>query len=147
MNYQDSIKELRNKLKSRYEAMKSENGEDMNRSLITLIINASEYYSYISVKRDIVSAFKQILTTYKSLGVCVILSDMQGVPNIGAPELVRMVKENRCFIVFDNLKEQHLFDVSTKTQHKFHNKLKEDEAYFVDKTSLCKIKIPTIDEV
>ena len=145
--YGDMVKAACDKLKSRYEAMKSENGEDMNRSLITLIINASEYYSYISVKRDIVSAFKQILTTYKSLGVCVILSDMQGVPNIGAPELVRMVKENRCFIVFDNLKEQHLFDVSTKTQHKFHNKLKEDEAYFVDKTSLCKIKIPTIDEV
>jgi hypothetical protein len=70
---------------------------------------------------------------------------MQNIPAIGAPELVRTVKDSRCFIVFDNLKEQHLFDVSSKMMHKFHNNLKEDEAYLCDKTSLSKIKIPTIE--
>ena len=134
------------RLKTRYEDLKSEDNTNTDNNLITIIINSSEYYASVATKRDIMTAFKQMMTTYKTLGVCVILTDMQGVPAIGAPELVRIVKENRCFIVFDNLKEQHLFDVSTKTQHKFHNNLKEDEAYMCDKTSLCKIKIPTLYE-
>lgn len=140
------VKGISERLKARYEALKSEDNTYADNNLITIIINSSEYYASIATKRDIITAFKQMMTTYKTLGVCVILTDMQGIPAIGAPELVRMVKEGRCFIVFDNLKEQHLFDVSTKTQHKFHTGLKEDEAYMCDKTSLFKIKIPTLDE-
>lgn len=134
------------RLKARYESLKIGNIDNIDNSFIILLINTSEYYSHVMTKRDIMASIKQMMTTYKTLGICVILTDMQGVPTIGAPELVRMVKESRCFIVFDNLKEQHLFDVSTKTQHKFHIGLKEDEAYMCDKTSLFKIKIPTQDE-
>ena len=143
--YGKAVLSVCNRLKERYEALKSQDGTNTDNQLLTLIVGASEYYAYVATKRDVMIAFKQILTTYKSLGVCVILTDMQNIPAIGAPELVRTVKDSRCFIVFDNLKEQHLFDVSSKMMHKFHNNLKEDEAYLCDKTSLSKIKIPTIE--
>ena len=108
---------------------------------LVLIVHNNDVIDSISSDTALMSSYKEILSRYKGLKVCIIYTNLENEPiTFNSPEVLKMMRDNRQFIAFEELSEIKLFDVPTSIMKKFPSQLKDEEGYFVSGNELTKFK-------
>lgn len=86
-------------------------------TLILLAVENSHFGDTVQANKGLAAKMVQLVKQYKKYKFAVIISEVENtsVP-FGASEFIKYVKENKKFIVFDDLNNVKFFDVSVKQQ-------------------------------
>lgn len=128
-------------LAKRYE-MREEGGLKAITGLrpIVLIINSVEAVKYIDSNTGAAEAYKQIIGSYKGLKLFIIITNIDNEAiNYTSPMLLRQLKDNGNFIVFEDLDRIRLIDIPLSVLKKNKRSLKENEAFFISRGDIKKI--------
>ena len=138
----DMLKNLKNKLVERY-AEREMHGVAAVKKMkpVILIINATDAAGYISENRSVLETYKEIVKKYKNLKSLVLFTNIENETiAYSSPEVLKMMKDNYQFIMFEDLNAVKLFDCPMSLLKKFKNPIKDHEAYFLSGSELKKIK-------
>lgn len=108
---------------------------------IVLIINTADAANYISENRTVLEIYKEIIKKYKNLKSLILFTNVENEAiAYGSTEVMKMMKDNYQFIMFEDLSAVKLFDCPMSLLKKFKAPLKDNEAYFLSGSELKKIK-------
>lgn len=112
---------------------------------IVFLIQNQDAITSISSDKKILTVYKDIMNKYKGLKSCIIFTNMENsqIP-FSAPEVLKQMKENRQFLIFDNLNEVKLFDCPTSLLKKYKKPLENGEAYLLSGNELSKVKVVSL---
>ena len=110
-------------------------------SPIVLYIQNPDVINAISTDKNLMAQYKEIIGKYKNLKVCIIYTNIDNAPiKFSSPEVLKMMQDNRQFIVFENIDNIKLADIITSTKKKYAKPLEFGEAYMITDSSLKKVK-------
>ncbi len=113
---------------------------------VVLVINSIEAVKYIDKNTRTAELYKQITERYKGLKLLIIIAGIENEAiNYNSPELLKRLKDNRQFILFEDLGRIKLFDIPLAVLKEQRKHLKENEAFFVSGSDIKRIK--TIDDL
>ena len=138
----EMLSAVKNTLVDRYAAREmSGNAALQQMKPVVLIINTTDAASYISENRNILETYKEIAKKYKNLKSLILFTNIENEAiAYSSPEVMKMMKDNYQFIVFEDLGAVKLFDCPLSVMKKFKSPLKDNEAYFLSGSVLKKIK-------
>lgn len=91
--------------------------------------------------KSALEAYRDIVKKYKNLKSLIIFTNIENdAISYSSPEVLKMMKDNYQFIVFEDLNNVKLFDSPLSLLKKFKTPLKDNEAYFLSGNVLKKIK-------
>lgn len=109
---------------------------------IVLIINTANAAAYISENSAVLNNYKEIVKKYKNLRSLILFTNIENEAIVyGSPEVMKMMKDNYQFIMFEDLNAVKLFDCPISLLKKFKAPLKDNEAYFLSGSELKKVKL------
>lgn len=113
--------------------------------LLILVINAVTAADAMNQNRNALTAFSNLLTAYRDLGICVLVS---GVPNASyiSSEFYKKCFENKQLVWFDNLAALKMVSVPYAVTKKYAKKVTENDAFLFDDTECTKLQIPVMTE-
>ena len=139
----DILKEIEQELSKRYDALAS--GDDdviANSELIVLIINNSEALEFISSDMNLMDTYKNIITRYKNMNVCVLIGGYENTNiSYAAPDLVKMLRDARHFMYFDDIANMKIIDFPLAVMREFKKSIDTGDAYYIKDNDCYKIKI------
>lgn len=118
-------------------------GDDVNSAWKLLIINNEDVFQTISGDKAALAAFKNIIGKYKMLNVLVVLGNVPNAQVVyGAPEIYKIVKESRNILLFDNLDNCKIVDVSLTIVRRNKKKVETGDAFYLVGNECIKVKTP-----
>ena len=138
----EMLSTIKNTLVERYAAREMHgNAAIKQMKPVILIINTTDAASYISDNRTVLETYKEIVKKYKNLKSLILFTNVENEAiAYGSPEVMKMMKDNYQFIMFEDLSAVKLFDCPMSLLKKFKAPLKDNEAYFLSGSELKKIK-------
>lgn len=118
-------------LKERKDAVLEDSAYSLDdQPLMLLVIENNKLFEYLQAKKDISAKLVQLVKQYRKYKFAVVLSEIDNanVP-FNAPEFMKFVKENKKFIVFDELSAVKFFDVTVRQQKENAKPLKLGDAF------------------
>ena len=115
--------------------------------LILLAIENPRWIDVVQANKELSSKIVQLVKQYKKYRFAIILSQVENaaVP-FSAPELLKFVKENKKFVVFDDIGNVKLFDITVR-QSKEHSKpLDLGDAFVCINGNIQRVKTVLIEE-
>lgn len=122
------------------------NGEEVEEDFTLLILNNEQVIEYISKDKIILQQFRDLIGKYKMLNIFVVVSNVpnEKIASYGAPELYKIIKENKNILYLGNLEECNICDVNVQTLRKYNKKIQKGDAYFFSQGDLVKVKTPLV---
>ena len=118
-------------LQQRYEAMLSEATPE-NNDLLVLIIQNNEVAKTIADDLDLMPKYRYIVSKYRAMNVCIIYANYQNASvSYDAPEPLRMIKQEKHLLCFDDLSNLKVFDVDYENLKANKKKLLLADAYYI----------------
>lgn len=112
---------------------------------VVFLIQNQDAVLTISGDKKVLTIYKDIINKYKGLKACIIFTDLENMQiSFSAPEVLKQMKENRQFLVFDNINDVKLFDCTTSLLKKYKNPLENGDAYLLLGNELSKVKIVSL---
>ena len=128
-------------LEDRYNSMLEER-EPFDNDLLVLIIQNNEVAGHIARNFDLLNLYKDIVSKYKALNICIIYANYHNSPvSYDAPEPIRMVKGERHLVYFDDLNNIKVFDVNYEDVKANRKKLQMGDAYYINDNVVTKLKL------
>ncbi len=129
-------------LKRRYEELSTKIIDNLNEEpWIVLVIDSDEAINGISKDKASVECFKEIIGKYAEMKVFVLFCN---VPNnnisFNSPELLKCVKDNKHYIVFEDMQNIKLVDIPISVSKKFKKQVKANDAYMIVDSEVVKIR-------
>lgn len=139
----DTIHEMEKELEVRYRMLMEEQEEKLlSQPLLLLVLQNKDAVNAISSDRAALDSYKRIVTKYKALGVSILLTNLDNAAiGFSSPEIVKLLKDSRNLMLFENISEQKLFDVPLAKVREFAKPLEAGEGYYVVGNELSKVKI------
>jgi S-DNA-T family DNA segregation ATPase FtsK/SpoIIIE len=110
-------------------------------ALLVLVLQNTDTMTVISTDQAVLDAYKRMTTKYKALKVCIMITDIENVNiGFGSPEVLKLLRDNKNLVVFENLGEQKLYDVPLAYMKEYVKPLEAGEAYRIVGNSLTKVK-------
>ena len=113
----------------------------VNSEMLVLVINDPGAADIMNMNRTALNAFSALITKYKSMGICVLVSNVPNASFISS-EFYKKCAENKQFLWFDNLPALKLVTVPYTVSKKFSKKLVPGDAYLFNDTECTKLKTP-----
>ncbi len=138
----DMVHHIEKELQKRYNALIEGDDNVISLSpLIVLILDDMDALTAISNDSAAMTAYKNILSRYKNLNVCIIASSFENV-NVpyGAPEAVKMVKDSQHFMYFDDVANMKIFDLPLSVMRKFKKPIEMGDGYYIKENECVKVK-------
>ena len=139
---EDIIISIESELKSRYETLAS--GDDdviSNSNLIVLIINNREVAEIISNNMNLMNSYKNIITRYKNMNVCVLFGDYENTNiSYASPELVKNIRDARHFLYFDDIANLKILDLPLAVMRQFKKPIDTGDCFYIKDNDCIKIK-------
>lgn len=139
---EDIIISIESELKLRYETLAS--GDDdviSNSKLIVLIINNREVAEIISNNMNLMNSYKNIISKYKNMNVCVLFGDYENTNiSYASPEIVKNIRDARNFLYFDDIANLKILDMPLAVMRKFKKPIETGDAYYIKDNDCIKIK-------
>lgn len=138
----EMLSAIKNTLVERYAAREIHgNTAIMQLKPVVLIINTTDAASYISENSAVLDTYKEIVKKYKNLKSLILFTNVENETiAYGSSEVMKMMKDNYQFIMFEDLNVVKLFDCPLSLLKKYKAPLKDNEAYFLSGSELKKIK-------
>lgn len=139
---QGIIKDFASRLEKRYSRLAEEENYNLEKEpLLVMVVLNPDALSVIANNRECLEAYKQILTRYKLLKVTFIYSNVENaaIP-FNAPEPLKMLKESRHFMIFDDISEQKIVEVPIQAARAYKKAIEPGDGYYVRGTNIVKVK-------
>ena len=109
--------------------------------LLLLIIQNQDVLQEISNKKELMDKYKAIITKYKAMKICIIVSSLanEAIPYSGA-EPAKMIKEARHLVVFEDISNVKILDVPFATVKEFKKPIELGDAYYIRGNETIKMK-------
>lgn len=128
-------------LEERYQAMVDEREPEDN-TLLMLLIQNNDVAKAIYEDMDAMNQYRDVVSRYKALNVCVIYTNyVNSSVSYDAPEPLRMIKQDRHILYFDDLDNLKVFDVAYEYIKAYRKKLQLGDAYYMNDNVVTKIKL------
>lgn len=133
-------------LEKRYADREEEGIKSINEfNPVVFIINSIEAVKYIDNNAVAAKLYRQITEIYKGLKLLIIITGIDNEAiNYNSPEILRRLKDNRQFILFEDLGRIRLFDIPLALLKDQRKPLNENEAFFVSGSDIKRIKTVSI---
>ena len=139
---EDIIISIESELKLRYETLAS--GDDdviTNSNLIVLIINNREVAEIISNNMNLMNSYKNIISKYKNMNVCVLFGDYENTNiSYASSEIVKNIRDARHFLYFDDIANLKILDMPLAVMRAFKKPIEMGDAYYIKDNDCIKIK-------
>lgn len=150
----DWLTELTERLEQRYQKMLTD-GNLATEPLLLLILHGKDYIPAVSGDKTAMERFRKLCGRYKPLKICILLTDVENSSiSYSAPEVMKVLKENRNYLLFEDLAEQKICDLPLAKIKEFKKPLEAGDAYRIQgngiiklKTVLCKEGAESEDEI
>ena len=95
----------------------------------------------ISADKKIIGIIKGLLGKYRMMKVMLLMTNVENtaIP-FGAPELMKIVKDNKRYLIFDDISNIKLCDLSVSITKKYAKPIDIYDAFYVNENELTKIK-------
>lgn len=138
------IREIHTQLSERYNRMLLIGQEACDEEpLLVLILNGMEHVNAIGQDKECMELFKDIIGKYRSLGIFILYGR---VPNVMVPynahEAYKCVKDNRHYLVFEDINLIKLTDISPAIANGYKRSIGVGEGYYIRNMEIQKIKTP-----
>lgn len=112
--------------------------------LIILVAHGMEFVDAISSDSKAQGEFNQIITKYKGMKVCVVLSGIENnrIPLMGA-EVLRYVKDKGNFIIKGELSDIRVIDVDPILSRNLREGVNEEDVFFFEDKNIVRVKLPS----
>lgn len=108
---------------------------------LIFIINNKDAIVSISSDNKMIETYKSILKKYKGLKSLILFANLDNETlSYNSPEVLKLMRDNNQFIVFENLSNIKLFDVSPALSRKFKKPIDEHDAFVLLDNNLKKIR-------
>lgn len=137
------IKDMEKQLKERYDALVAGNDEVLNSAeLLMLVLDNQDAMLAICNDRDGLAAYKNIVGRYKNMKACIItFVDNANIP-YSAPEMLKNLRDQRHFMIFEDTANIKLFDVPLAVTRKFKKQIEMGDGYYFKDNECAKLKTP-----
>ncbi|MBR2401428.1 MAG: type VII secretion protein EssC [Lachnospiraceae bacterium] len=135
------IDEIEQRLQARYENASSGANALAEEPWLVLLIESSDAIDAISADKKSIAAIRNIIGKYRMMKVMLLFTNIENA-NIafGAPELMKIVKENKRYLIFDDANNIKLCDVSVSVARKYAKPIELCDAYYINDSELSKLK-------
>ena len=120
------------------------NGKETDLSklpLLLLIVNNNNAINIISDSRELLEKYKAITTKYKEMKVCIIFSDIDNSAiSYSSPEVLRMLKDSRQFMVFEEIDNFKVLDVPLSVTRNYKKPIEVGDGYYFKENDIKKLK-------
>lgn len=138
----DIVRKWHKELEQRYNKMLFNETVDDKAELLLMIIQNNDVAASIQKDMEISDMFNDIITRYKNLGVCIILSNY---PNSSvsydAPDAIRTIKQNQHIICLEELQNLKCFDPPYEAIRTNRKPLSLGDGYYINDNEVTKIKL------
>lgn len=108
-----------------------------------LIINSTMAAEEISKDKEAMNALRNLTGKYKEMDVFLLVGNMPDAPvPYGAPELYKLLKENKVLLYMDNIEKCKILDVPYASLKKFKKKISPGDAYYFLDNECVRVRIP-----
>ncbi len=135
-------------LKSRYDQLMDGKNDAFDRApLLVLVVQNEDVFGIISGDSGMMAKYKTIVTKYKNMRMCVLFANMPN-ENISysSPEVLKMIKENRNILVFDNLQNFKPFELAYSILKEYKKPIENGDGYWIRGNDVFKLKTPLLIE-
>ncbi|MDO5603223.1 MAG: type VII secretion protein EssC, partial [Oscillospiraceae bacterium] len=107
------IKEMESELQGRYEALLAGNENAIAESeLLVFVIDNADAVETLSENTEGMDAYKNILSRYKNMNVCVLISAYENTNiSYNSPEILKNIRDARHFMFFDDISNMKIIDM------------------------------------
>ncbi len=113
---------------------------------VALVLGNPDAVDAISGDKTMLAHYKDLVGKYRALRMCVIFTDLNNAPiPYGAPEVLKMMKNARRFLLFEEASDIKLTDLTTTTLRRFKKPLTPGDAYFVTDTAVNRLRTAVPD--
>lgn len=137
------ISEIGQRASKRYEDFNNRIIDNLdNESWIILVIESVDAISEISNNKTIMPRVKDIIEKYYEMKIFVLFTNIANT-NIAfnAPEIMKIIKENKRYLIFDEISNIKLTDIPVSLTRKYAKQLDKNDAYLIEDGDLRKIKV------
>ena len=134
--------EVDQRVQSRYEDFAQRQEEALkSEPWIVIVIESSDAVAEISADKKIIGTIKGMLGKYRMMKVLILMTNVENaaIP-FSAPDLMKIVKDNRRYIIFDDISNIKLCDLSVSIAKKYAKPIEFCDAFYVNENELTKIK-------
>lgn len=137
------IKDMEKQLKERYDALVAGNEEVLNSAqLLMLVLDNQDAMLSICNDREALAAYKNIVGRYKDMKACIItFIDNASIP-FSAPEMLKNLRDQRHFMIFEDIPNIKLFDAPLAMSRKFKKQIELGDGYYFKGNDCVKLKTP-----
>lgn len=132
---------LEEKTAERYELLMKRGYEGLSEEPVYLvIINNSSYMKKFTSGSGLMKRYSGISEYGSELKIFFVFADADDVSSVGAPEIMKHIKETRKAVVFSEIKSFKLFDVTGQQIRMNSKSLDDTSAYYINGTDLTRIR-------
>lgn len=139
---QQMVSDIEMQLKDRYDLLAAGDESVIEKSnLLLLIINNIDSLEVIGNDSSTYASYKNILSRYKNLNVCVIVSDIDNAAiSYSSPEIVKNIRDLRHFLFFEDINNMKIFDMPLAVVRKYKKPIELGDCYYIKENYCLKIK-------
>lgn len=142
------IDEWYQELEKRYQMlMDGQDKQFASLPLLMLIINNNDAINTISDNSDLLNKYKLMTTKFKSMKICIIFANIDNsMVTYSSPEVLKALKESRQFMVFEDLDNFKIFDISLSVSRSFKKPIDIGDGYYIRENDVKKLKTTLFSE-
>ncbi len=136
------LQEWEEELEKRYGYLLEGEGDKLQAApLLLLVINHPGGPQTISEDAESLARYKKIISKYKALKVSILFTGIENAAiTYASPEVLKTIRDDKHFIVFEDLNNVKLTDVPTTAARAFKKAIEPGDAYYIKENRLQKIK-------
>ncbi len=137
-----AVNEISQLAESRYLQLASRTLEHLDdEPWLVLLIESNDAILSLSANKSVMAAIRNILGKYKSMKVFLFLTNIENTTiSFHAPELLKLVKDNKRYLIYDDIKNIKLCDVSVSLSRKYTKPLEINDAYYMNDAEVKKLR-------
>lgn len=137
------IEEINQRIEQRYEMYSAGMFDELEMEpWIILVIDSADIMLNMSGDNKIMKYMKEWLVKYKNMKIFVFMPDIENNSiSFNSPEMLKIVKDNRHYMVFDDVCNIKICDISVSASKKYSKPIETGDAYYIKDNELVKIKV------
>lgn len=136
------VDEIEQRVQMRYEQFSAGQFEALEEEpWIVLMIESADAIADISADKKVVASIKSLIGKYRAMKVFLLFTNVENANiSFNAPDLLKMVKDNRRYLIFDDAANIKLCDLSVSITRKYAKQIEVGDAFYINENELTKLK-------
>lgn len=142
-NLGEMLEELHEKMEEQYQKVAEAGMSAIEDAMpYVFLIQNNDVPAKIQEDKELLSKYKELFSKYKGMKLLILYSNLENAQiSFSAPEPLKMLKEKKQFLVFEDVSGVKITDLTFTQQNSFKKPLEEGEAYFIQGGQIRKLKL------